>query len=170
MGSQEATSLKTQANKGPQERCRSERLKKEIRLTTQAKNENMAKKRCMEGNTSHPSSLADIDNNSMCVLAKNMGVVIENDEFDTFDIVKKLELARANLYDKQHNSKNLVPTTDLTKNDEFGDTLLIEWHRDESSESDDFIKSLSVKKKTGTSKKVKFALRGKKQDQEDLGL
>ena len=74
MGSQEATNLKTQANKGPQERCRSERLKKEILLTTQEKNENIAKKRCMEGNSVHPTSLNNLDNNSMCSLAKKIWV------------------------------------------------------------------------------------------------
>lgn len=45
----------------------------------------MAQKRCMEGNSVHPTSLTNLDNNSMCSLAKNMGVVIEDDDFETFE-------------------------------------------------------------------------------------
>ena len=71
---------------------------------------------------------------------------------------------------KQHSNKNPIPVIELTESDEFGDTLLIEWQKDESSKSEDFIKSLSVKKRNGNRKKVKFTPRGKKQDQEDLGL
>lgn len=55
----------------------------------------------MEGNTNRPTTLSDMDNNAMCTVAKNVGVIVEEDAFETFDIVKELELARANVYEKQ---------------------------------------------------------------------
>lgn len=55
---------------------RSERLKKEIHLTTMEKNEAMAKKRSLEGNSNKSHALATIDNIMLNDLAKNMGVLV----------------------------------------------------------------------------------------------
>jgi hypothetical protein len=82
------------------ERRRSERLKKDIHLTTMEKNEAYAKKRCLEGTTDTSHSLSGIDNVQLNDLAKNMGVVIHDPKFATFDILKDLEAARNCLFNK----------------------------------------------------------------------
>lgn len=43
-----------------------------------------------------------------------MGVVIEEEDFDTYDMLKELELARTNLYDKQQGNKQNIQY-DITK-------------------------------------------------------
>ena len=101
-----------------------------------------------------------------------MGVIIEEDDFDTFDMLKELEIARANLYDKQQSNKQNEQSDIIEISEDEGETLLIEWYREGSSESEDFQLSISEKKNAnkGRKKKVKISPRGKKQDQEDLGL
>jgi hypothetical protein len=136
-----------QPKEDQQVRRQSERLGKNIHLTTQERNEIMAQKRCLEGNSTHAVSFSELSNNDMCSIAKNMGVVISEDDFDTFDVVKELELARANLYEKQHINKQTDQNDETVDNDDHEETLIIEWHQDESSESEDFIKSLLGKRK-----------------------
>ena len=80
-------------------------------------------------------------------IIKNMGVVIVEDDFDTFVVVKELELARDNLYEKQHINKQSDQNDENVDTDDHEETLMIEWHQDEFSESEDFIKSLSEKRK-----------------------
>jgi hypothetical protein len=55
---------------------RSERMKKEVHVTTKEKNEAMAKKRNLEGNLKASCNLSDIDNLTLNGLAKNMGVIV----------------------------------------------------------------------------------------------
>lgn len=128
-------------------------------LTTQEKNKIMAKKRCMEGNSSHTVALFDIQNTKMCSLAKNMGVIIEEEDFDTFDMLKELKIARSNLYDKQQSNKQNEQSDIIEISEDEGETLLIEWYREASSESEDFLLSISEKKNAnkGRKKKVKIS-------------
>jgi cyclophilin family peptidyl-prolyl cis-trans isomerase len=93
------------------ERRRSERLKKEVHVTTNEKNEAMAKKRNLEGNSKAYCNLSDIDNLTLNDLAKNMGVIVQKEIFVTFDMIKDLEAARNCLYSKQH--KQMSPDMPL---------------------------------------------------------
>jgi hypothetical protein len=83
------------------ERRRSDRLKKEVHLTTNEKSEAMAKNRNLEGNSKLPRNLSNVDNLNLNIIAKNMGVVVQKDNFATFDLLKDLESARNCLYSKQ---------------------------------------------------------------------
>lgn len=60
-------------NKIPQPDRRSERLKKDVHLTTMEKNEAMAKKRALEGNSSKVNTISDLDNITLDSLAKKHG-------------------------------------------------------------------------------------------------
>jgi hypothetical protein len=96
------TSSEDDKGKEDQPECRrSERLKKDVLLTTMEKNDAMARKRNLEGNSKIPRNLSDVDNSILNSLAKNMGVVIQNENFATFDVLKDLESARNCLYAKQ---------------------------------------------------------------------
>ena len=79
---------------------RSERLKKDVHLTTMEKNETLAKKRSLEGTIKPSQSLSDIDNAELNNLAKCMGVLVHENNFATFDMLKDLESARNCLYAK----------------------------------------------------------------------
>lgn len=139
----------SQSVEDQQERRRSERLRKVILLTTQDRNEIMAKKRCLKGNSSISVALSGINNFKMCSIAKQMGVVIEEEDFDTFE---ELELARADLYDKQQCNKQKTQVIELDDSDsnddnaKSGKNLRIEWHHEDSSELEDFLLSISDKK------------------------
>jgi len=67
-----------------------------------------------------------------------MGVIIEEDDFDTFDMLKELEIARSNMYDKQQSNKQNEQSDIIEISEDEGETLLIEWYREGSSESEDF--------------------------------
>lgn len=84
------------------ERRRSERNKKDIMLSTQEKNEAMTKKRSLEGNYTSQKKFSDMSIPVMHDTAKKMGVVIANNKFDTFNVIKDLEIARKNLSVKQN--------------------------------------------------------------------
>ena len=101
-----------------------------------------------------------------------MGVIIEEEDLDTFDMLKELEIARANLYDKQQSSMQNDQNKKGDISADNNETLLIEWHHEEPSESEDFLLAISNSRdtRTGRKKKVKISPSGKKQDQEDFGL
>ena len=141
--------------KEEQQGRRSDRLKKDILLSTQEKNEIMAKKRCMEGNISNITTLSTFQNSEICSLAKNMGIVIEEEDFDTFDTLKDLEMARANLYHKQQSNKPKKQPDVIEISEDEDETLLIEWHHEGSSESEDYLSTISVKKNTNKGRKKK---------------
>lgn len=81
-------------SKMPQEERRSEHLKGGIHLTTMDKNVAMSKKCNLEGNSKKTYALADIDNHVLNNLAKDMGVLVKDSNFDSFDMLKELENAR----------------------------------------------------------------------------
>jgi hypothetical protein len=80
---------------------RSERLKREIHITTQEKMEAMAKKRCLEGNPNKTSTLNDVSSDQLHSIAKNMGVIVADDNFAIINLIKDIETARNYLYSKQ---------------------------------------------------------------------
>lgn len=95
-----------------EERRRSERLKKDISLTTMEKNEIMAKKRSLEGNNNKTLTISETEITTLENLAKDMGVITANNDFAALNLVKDLEVARHNLFLKnqsmQENKESFV--------------------------------------------------------------
>lgn len=73
-----------EANHYP-ERRRSERLKKDTCLTTMEKLERARTKRNLEGNSSKSNSFVVLSMDEMILVTSDMGVIMENDDFDTFN-------------------------------------------------------------------------------------
>jgi hypothetical protein len=61
----------------PHERRRSERLKKDITMTTQEKNDFMAKKRNLEGNTIPKSMFSELSHDSLHDISKKWGLLLK---------------------------------------------------------------------------------------------
>lgn len=85
---------------------RSERLKREIHVTTQEKMEAMAKKRCMEGNSKKRTVLNAVDDVQLQCLARDMGVIVPVDDYATINLIKDIEAARHNWYVKHNKTNN----------------------------------------------------------------
>ena len=130
-----------------QERRRSERLKKDTMLNTMEKVEKRAQKANLAGNSSNYNSFSVLPNEDIAAITSCMGIVVEEEDFDTFNVIKDLEKVRDDLYHKQL-CKNKNPQTESVEGDhEESDVLAIEWHKDESSEIEDFILVESRKKR-----------------------
>ena len=83
-----------------------------------------------------------------------MGFVVEDNNFDTFNLVRDLEKTRDDLYQKQM-LKNQKPQTKSVKGTQEDNVpLAIEWIHEESSESEDFIVGESGKKKRESRKSL----------------
>lgn len=126
---------------------RSERPKKTANLTTMEKTGMMAQKRNLEGNSQNSNSFAALSNNDIVHITSEMGIAIENDNFETCNLLNALETARNDLYMKQMEKQDVHSTVSV-KNE----TMLLEapaliWIHDESSEEEDFILVESRKKK-----------------------
>jgi hypothetical protein len=76
-----------------------------------------------------------------------MGIVVEEDDFDTFNLIKDLEKVRDDLYHKQICQNKNPQTKSVEGGHEESDFLAIEWHKDDSSEIEDFILVESRKKR-----------------------
>jgi hypothetical protein len=87
-----------QANPPPQRR--SERLKKDITLTTKEKGEMMAKKRNLEGTCPNQNMFSVLPIDEITELTSSMGIDIDSSDFGTFDLLKDLECARHDLFVK----------------------------------------------------------------------
>jgi hypothetical protein len=80
---------------------RSDRLKNVIHLTTLERNEAMAKKRNLEGNTKKPQNIVHNKSSMLHDIAKDMGVLVNNADFASFDLMKDLGVAKNCLFKKQ---------------------------------------------------------------------
>jgi len=79
---------------------RSDRLKKTSTMTTSEKTLQMAKKRNLEGNPSRINSFSVLPIEEIMNVTSNMGVDLNENDFDTFNLLKDLEKARDDLYHK----------------------------------------------------------------------
>lgn len=107
---------------------------KEISMTTDEKNAQMAKKRNLEGNNNtskNSSSALDVDD--IVNISSKMGIVLGKDNFAAIDLVKDMEMDRNDLAMKQ----NKANTQDnlLQNNEESDDKINCD---DESTDYDDF--------------------------------
>lgn len=91
----EATKTNIQQN---QRIRKSDRLKKDIAISTKEKNEMMARKRNLEGNTYTSTMFSDLPIEIIKSLSCNMGVDVHKISFGTFDMLKDLEVARKKLH------------------------------------------------------------------------
>jgi hypothetical protein len=110
-----------------QQERRSARLKKEIIMTTQEKNDIMAKKRNLEGNTSSKFTISELSHNSMHDMSKKMGVIVDNSTSNSFDLLKEIENARLNLFNEQQKAKTNVQITEVSMENECSEQLQLEW-------------------------------------------
>ena len=89
----------------------------------------------------------------MILVTSNMGVIMENDDFDTFNLLNDLEHARNDLFQKQFEQKQTSQTEPVEMNQVKNSTLQLEWLQKESSEPEEFILVESRKKKRQNRKK-----------------
>lgn len=131
------------------ERRWSERLTKDTTLTTVEKNERMAQQRNLEGNSKKPTSFSMLPTGDIIHISANMGVNINHDDFETFELIRDLEKARDDLYMKQceNNKTYQTETVEIVGNN--SNLLELEWLNEESSEPEDFLLVESRKKKKG---------------------
>jgi hypothetical protein len=116
-------------------------------MTTQEKNDIMAKKRNLEGNTSSKFTISELSHNSMHDMSKKMGVIVDNSTNNSFDLLKEIENARLNLFNKQQKAKTNVQITEVSMENEGSEQLQLEWLQEETSEPDHFIVVQSKKRK-----------------------
>jgi tetraacyldisaccharide-1-P 4'-kinase len=132
----------------------------------------VAQKKNLEGNSQNPNSFSVLSVDEVIHISSEMGVVIEDDDFATYNLLKDLEIARNDLYQKQSEQK-LGPQTESVEVIPEGNNIHeLEWLHEESSESEDFILVESRKKRNENKRSVKISpnKRGRNQDQAILSL
>lgn len=156
----------------PEERRRSERLKKDTNLHCMDKAEKVAKKINLEGNSSNTNSFSVLPVEEIVDISANMGIAIRDDDFTTFDLLKTLESARNDLYFKENETKQTSQTESVESSPKQDELLQLEWLHEETSETEDFILVESRKKRRQNKKNIKISPLNKKkqQDQENPGL
>lgn len=66
----------------------------------------MAKKRDLKGNSTNSNSFSALQNDEIVNIYLEMGIIVENNAFDTFDVLRNLEQARKDLFIKQSNQND----------------------------------------------------------------
>jgi hypothetical protein len=114
----------------------SERLKKDMGMRIEEKNRRMAVKRNLEGNSYIPkSNFSCLASNEIIDISKKMGVNTNDQNMESIELLKEMELARQCLGQKKNEILQKKEEDNMTKqNDEF---IGIQDH--EESETDDFI-------------------------------
>uniref|UniRef100_A0A8I6Z4J3 Uncharacterized protein n=1 Tax=Hordeum vulgare subsp. vulgare TaxID=112509 RepID=A0A8I6Z4J3_HORVV len=110
--------------------------------------ERLAQKRDLQGNSiSHVNSFEVLSNLEIISVAVKMGVNIPNDDFDSIDIIRELEISRANIAKKVDKNDVRQDAVFLLTN-AAGETSLLdtEWGGDEDLDTDDFTVVRSRKK------------------------
>lgn len=76
----------------------------------------MARKRNLEGNISQYNSFSALPVEDTVNVFADMGVIVDSNDFDTFDLLRDLEQARNNLYKKQCDNAS-APQTETVEED-----------------------------------------------------
>lgn len=137
-------------------RRRSKRLMKEIAVTTMEKNEKMARKHNLEGNCSSHNMFSTLPVEEVAEISSCMGVSVDKNDFETFDLLKNLENTRYEMFKKQKENTSEPQTETVETTEQTGSPLPIEWVQEEFSDTEDFVLVLS-KKKARELKKSKLA-------------
>jgi hypothetical protein len=129
-------------------------------------------KRNLEGNLSTINFFSVLSIDEIIHTTANMGVVLDNNDFDTFSFLNDLENARHDLYKKQTVQKQKSQTDTVETEQKEGTHTKLDWLQEESSEPEDFILVESRKKRRENRKSLKISplKQGNRQDQEDPGL
>ena len=114
--------------------------------------------------------MSDIDNAELNNLAKCMGVLVHENNFATFDMLKDLESARNCLYAKHQKQTVSEKPSEIVECAVDKEVLTIEEIDEEESKLEEFVIQKSLIKDRPVKKKFTLSPRGRKQDQEDLGL
>jgi hypothetical protein len=143
----------------------SERLKKDMGNRIEEKNRRMAVKRNLEGNSCIPEPIFScLASKEIIDISKKMGVNINEQNMESIELLKEMELARQCLGQKKIEILQKKDEDNMVKrNDEY-----IGNQTNEESETDDFILVQSRKKKREYRKGIKKGCKGKVQ--EHLGL
>jgi hypothetical protein len=91
-----------------QERRRSERLKKITPLTNLEELEENVQETSLEGIYSNHNSFSVLLDDDITHITSCMGIVVDDNNFDTYNLIRDIEKARDDLYQKQ-NVKNQKP-------------------------------------------------------------
>jgi hypothetical protein len=137
---------------------RSKRLKKDTNLHTMDKVTKMAQKRNLEGNSKNTNSFSMLPIEEIVSISVDMGVVINHDDFATFNLLKDLEQVRDESYSKQCVNKKTSQTESVENDNNEHAPLELEWLQDDSSDLEDFILVESRKKRREKRKVLKFPL------------
>jgi hypothetical protein len=129
-----------------EDRRRSERLKKDAGLTIQEKIEKAGAAKNLEGTIKNSNLFAILEIVELNDIASKMGVCIDSEDFDTFNLITNLENARNDLYLKQIENKK-QSQTETVEVEEPVETFLDNGYKDESSGTEGFILAHSRKKK-----------------------
>lgn len=136
------------------ERRRSERLKKVTNIPTKEKNERIAKKRNLEGNSFNMFSALHSD--VIVDTALDMGIIINRNDFGTFNLLNDLEIARSELHNRQCLDRMETIETAENKQSMESDNQL-DWLQKEPSDDENFTIVESRKTKRERKKKVRFS-------------
>lgn len=140
---------------------KSERLMKTIGISTQEKNEKMAKKRNLEGNTNTTSMFSELHDDTLKQLSSDMGILVDKVNFATFDMLKELEIARNNLHSKHQEAIAHDTVEEVVQEDDVN-LRLIEWLQDDVSDTESDILAQSKNKGKLSKRKLKISPNGKK--------
>jgi uncharacterized protein YdgA (DUF945 family) len=101
-----------------------------------------------------------------------MGVVIEDDNGNSFDLLKEIETVRFNLFNKQQRAKTNVQIEEITVECDESKNHQLEWLQEETSELEGFTLVQSRRKRREAKKRLKFSPVNKKDKkaQEDPSL
>jgi hypothetical protein len=122
----------------------SERLKKDMGIRIEEKNRRMAVKRNLEGNSCIPEpNFSCLASKEIIDISKKMGVNINEQNMESIELLKEMELARQCLGQKKTEILQKKEVDNMVKrNDEYFGSQV-----NEESETDDFILVQSRKKK-----------------------
>lgn len=137
---------------------RSDRLKKTATLTTMEKTGVMAQKKNLEGNPQNSNSFAALTDNDIIHITSEMSIVVENDSFETCNLLNALEIARNDLYMKQLEKNDTHYNVSVENVTDLAEAPALTWLHDESSEAEDFILVESRKKEGRKINLSKFLL------------
>jgi hypothetical protein len=105
---------------------RSERLK-DTNLHTMDKVTKMAQQRNLESNSKNTNSFSMLPSEEIVSISVDMGVVINHDDFATFNLLKDLEQVRDESYSKQCVNKKTSQTESVENDNNEHAPLELEW-------------------------------------------
>ena len=78
----------------------SEILKKDMGIRIEENNRRMVVKRNLEGNTQKTDKISCLPSKGIITLSKKIGVKVDNQNLDSVNLLKEMEIARHNLNEK----------------------------------------------------------------------